>query len=238
MRVLLAVLAAVLVACGVEDLPDAPKGPGEHAKLPAHPEYQFLWKLGAPEPLPHNGYEALGRRVTDMGQLVEIAHLVTHEGCPEPQHVDPAQLDDYLTPAMAEALSAAAVCDHGNGDIVGLVKPGGEARFEAAYRAVPEDLPARWREAAAHIGRECCDDETDGSVDYWAYHPLRMGNGFIVFKIMNSVAHTDPSDDEWSKAGAARLLCKDGPPPQGKRPWPLDLRTAVTPGCYLAVRHR
>lgn len=237
-RVLLCVIAAIaglallLTGCA-EDLPDAPEGPDEYSFLPSHPEYQFLWQLGAPQPLPGQGYPSLGRRITDMEQLIEVAHFITHQGCPNPDEVVPVQLEYYFTPGMIEALSAAVVCDHGNGDVIALMKPGHEAQFESAYRAVPDVYQARWKRAAQDAGRDCCGGP-DEKADYWAYHPVGVGNGFVVFKVLNAVGHT--KDDAWSYAGLARLVCREDKQPEGTY-LPVE-RGAASAGCYLGVRHR
>lgn len=226
-------LVLLLTAC-VEDLPDASYcGPHECSGLAAHPEYQFLHTLGVPQPLPQEGYGSLGRRITEMDQLIQIAHFITHQGCPSPEMVAPAQLDYYFTPDMTGTFSAAAVCDHGNGDIIALMKPGYEAQFETAYRTVPDIYETRWKQAAAQTGRDCCRPED--KIDSWAYHPVGIGNGFVVFKVLNAVGHTmTGADDAWSYAGLARLQCW----PEGKNGPSLGLRSAASPGCYLASRYR
>ncbi len=227
-------LTLLLTAC-VEDLPDASYcGPHECSGLTAHPEYQFFYRLGAPQPLPKEGYPSLGRRITEMDQLIQVAHFITHQGCPSPETVAPAQLDYYFTPGMIETLSAAAVCDHGNGDVIALMKPGYEARFESAYRTVPDLYRTRWQAAAAHTGRECCSGSMEEKNDSWAYHPIGVGNGFVVFKVLNAVGHTNTgADDAWSYAGLARLQCW----PEGKNGFSLGLESASA-GCYLASRYR
>lgn len=224
----------LLTSC-VEDLPDAPYRPHEYAGLTAHPEYQFLWKLGASQPLPYHGYPALGRRITEMDQLIQVAHFITHQGCPSPQDLPPAQLGPYFTPGMFETFSAAVVCDHGSGDVIALMKPGQEARFESAYRTVPDVYKTRWQQAAQDTGEDCCGGGPDEKVDYWGYHPIGVGNGFVVFKVIDAAGHS--GDDAWSYAGLARLVCSEGKRPEGKY-LPLDLRDAASPGCYLAVGHR
>lgn len=247
-RSLLLALAAsvtlLLTSC-VEDLPDAPPGPNEFTYLPAHPEYQFLHRLGAPAPLPEHGYASLGRRVTEMEQLIEIAHFITHQGCPAPQIVPPQLLDYYFPPDMLDTFSATAVCDNGNGDVISLMKPDHEARFESAYRNVPDLYQIRWKQVAQDADQDCCGNnpEEDASVyafDHWAYAPIGVGNGFVVFEVLHAEGHNASTGSAWTYAGLAGLVCVKGENPEGTMPLgrngrPLNLRNAASVGCYLQV---
>ncbi len=234
-------LALFLTAC-VEDLPDAQYSPDDFDGLTAHPEYEFLWKLGAPQPLPEQGYASLGRRITDMEQLIQVAHFVNHQGCQSPQSVTPALLGHYFPPAMIDTFSATVVCAGGQGDIIALMKPGHEAQFESAYRNVPDLYQARWKQAEEDIDQDCCDNnpkEKDSvyAFDYWAYGPIGVGNGFVVFEILHAVGHNDYHGTAWGYAGLGGLVCVKGKMLKGKLERkdgrPLKLRSAASAGCYL-----
>jgi len=200
---LVASLTLLLVGCTpppVQGGGDAPTG------VTAHPEHSFLRTLGASSPLPTEGWGQLGRRIIEMEQVIEVAHFVTHQGCPDPETVAPELLTYYFTPEMTETFSAAAVCNRGNGDVLALLKPGHEAQFERAYRAVPDEYVGRWRQAVEQVRRE-----SYLSPDYWGYHPLGVGNGFVVFKVLDAVGHNGEID-AWSMAGLEQLICDQGQP--------------------------
>jgi hypothetical protein len=206
-------VVSFLTGCGAaENLPDAAYRSEDFEGLAAHPEYQLLYKLGVPQPLPAEGYASLGRQITNIDELISVADFVTHHGWPDPEMASTTLLGRYFTVDMYSTFSSAIACDHGSGDVIALMKPGYETRFERAYRAVPRKYKNAWRQAAKDTEHDCCGSSSK-EFDAWAYHPIGIGNGFVVFKTMNATKHSNdknPTEDSWSYAGLARLVCHDG----------------------------
>ncbi|QFZ20998.1 hypothetical protein [Saccharothrix syringae] len=126
------------------------------------------------------GMAALGRHFASVDELAGWYSEVWTCDPARLKRVTPHDVRFHLAPGMADAIAEVAVCEDGYGDVLGTLKPGGGADFQAAYQRDLARDPALW---------------------YRRSHRLMMGNGFFLFNI---------TFGETASYGLAFLRCDAG----------------------------